>query len=80
MKDRSRRVHSSQPADRAMVVDISTLADQVQAGETVVAPSVEACGELLAELARRGHVRQGSAWSGNTFTISVGPQRPERID
>ena len=48
------------------------LADRVQAGETVTAPSVEAAGELLQELARRGRTRQASEWYGNTFRIFVG--------
>ena len=71
MKDRSRLVHSSQPVASA-TVDIAALADRVQAGETVTAPSVEAAGELLQELARRGRTRQASEWSGNTLRIFVG--------
>lgn len=71
MTTRSRAVKSSQPAASA-TVDIVALADRVQAGETVTAPSVEAAGELLQELSRRGRTRQASEWYGNTLRIFVG--------
>jgi len=51
---------------------IAALADQVLAGETVSAPTVEAAGALLDELKTRGRVRQTSMWRGNTLIISVG--------
>ena len=52
--------------------DIAALAERVVAGETVIAPSVEAAGALLDELKTRGRVRQTSMWRGNTLIISVG--------
>jgi len=48
------------------------LADRVLAGELVIAPSVNAAGDLLDELKTRGWTRQYSEWQGNTLTIFVG--------
>ncbi len=53
------------------MIDITALAERVAAGEIVTTPSGEAAAELLAELQRRGRVKQGSRWQGNTFTIEV---------
>ena len=66
---------SSRPASAS--VDIAALADQVQAGRIVTCPSVEATGDLMTELGRRGRVRWRSEWRGNTLLIVVGPRESE---
>lgn len=56
------------------LVNITALADRVQAGEVVTCPGVEATGDLLAELRSRGRIRLRSEWQGNTLLIVVGPR------
>lgn len=65
------RPPSKSTTSTASVIAITALAERVVAGETVIAPSVEAAGALLDELKTRGRVRQTSMWRGNTFIISV---------
>ena len=73
MRVNSRSVSSRRVAPSVeSTVMIAALADQVLAGETVTAPSVEAAGALLDELKTRGRMRQTSTWRGNTLTISGG--------